>query len=265
MFFHFPKIDSRDPKKALSAYSWHIWSDEELVELLRREDIVIRDEIFEKMIGVYRSAQGGRRLAFQAILEDPSHPYHARVMQIHNEMIAAEAERKERIRRDRYERILEKDKRDDWETLMSEIKDYGSDYYPLTQTEKYTLGNILYRIVKEHGAFNRDKNFLREFSDMLPRMICVPLIRDHLMEMPVSTPPSMIISAMKEMDLTDEQKREACLRYRFCIENLVTPCEIGKHKFVYFKTIREQDPDDYNRFESSKIYRCEICGKEVYR
>ena len=135
----------------------------------------------------------------------------------------------------------------------------------MTDTEKHTLGNILFRIVKEHGAFSRDKDFLRKFSATLPTLICVPLIRDHLMEMPVSTPSGMIIRAMNGMDLTDEQKREACLRYRFCFENLVTPCEIGKHEFVFDKTVREQDPDDNNRWESSGLYRCKICGKQEYR
>lgn len=267
LLFLVPKITSKNPKRALRGYRVRSlnMTPEDLAALLRREDVVIRDQIFDDML----ARRERRRNIFDGVRNDPSHPYYARLKQTEDREAADQAAREQQIRKKQFSEILrlaESSERDKWIQVPNAVQTYVDDpfhfkHYEVTEDEKHVLGNIMFDY-----AMNHDEHWCRDMDELLlsrlKGLMCVPLIKDHLMEMPHGTPVEMIREAMNSMDLTDEQKRKVCLRYKFLEGDLVTPCEIGNHRYVLVETTTEENYEDWTRPYKLEHYRCRDCGHE---
>ena len=88
MSLFLPKIDSKNPKKAWRAFRLVLRSDEEIFDLLRRDDIVIKGQIYDWALQ-YRLSRQARELKggklFGMILQDPSHPYYLKIKKMDEE------------------------------------------------------------------------------------------------------------------------------------------------------------------------------------
>ena len=78
MSFLIPRINSKNRKEALRAFKVAYKDDAALDAMLRRDDIVIKDEVFSLV-------RGWHWKLYRSILNDPTHPYHAEAHRILNE------------------------------------------------------------------------------------------------------------------------------------------------------------------------------------
>lgn len=262
MSFLFPKIDSKNPKEAWRAFCFVKRSDEEMDMLLRREDIVIRDQIFERALQ-FRPKLIGK------ILHDPSHPYYPKVKKISDEETAAREAEKKRKRQYEFNRIIKANLagRDLLDAAESFSITYADD---MTDEEKRCIGNTVFRYIETvptslMGSDEKDRWLMSNIRQYL----CAPFIMDHLTDLPTNHnilgqwALGKIQSAISAADIPNHKKREACLRYRVSDGKNVTDCEIGRHNYVLVEEVTEENHEDYYHPHDYKVYRCEKCGYET--
>ena len=110
----FPRINSLDPKEAKRAFRPGLLNDDRIDRLLCRDDIVIKDYIFE-YVTRFRPA------LLERIRSDPSHPFNRRALRPDEDKMLEERRKREF----ELSRIMEMDRKEEKFGLMKEIGSFG--------------------------------------------------------------------------------------------------------------------------------------------
>lgn len=248
-----PRINSKNRKEALRAFRVACKDDEALDAFLRRDDIVIRDEIFAYV-------KGWRYQLYRRVITDPMHPYHAEANRVEAGERAQKEREKEAARAERMQTILQlKGDRGKIRALKDAI-DAFTKAYQLTDAEKCTLADCIWQIVDEWRIMDPDKR-RKTLAEMLQPYFCVSVVKAHLFS-GVAFPKEMVIQAADELGLDDDRRRSLYLWQKIADGRLVTPCEIGEHDLEFVKEITEENWEDQNLPLRYRIFRCKVCGKE---
>lgn len=270
MSFLIPKIESKNPKEAWRAFRLVTRSDEEIYELLRRNDIVIRDQIYDWAFQ-YRLSREARQFKssklYSMILNDPAHPYYSKVKKMDDEERAADTEKRKKERVAALNRILHESNAGS--DLLESARIFAGKY-DMSIEEKRLIGNAVLRYIDGisilHMGHEEKK---RQIAKNIQPFLCPPLILEHLKDLPAdhellgNWALQLIEKAITDADIPDEEKREACLRFRVSDGKNVTDCEIGKHQYVLIGEEQEENHEDFYHPFDYKVYRCTICGDEI--
>ena len=263
MSFLRPKINSKNPKEAWRAFKLVLRSDEEIFDLLRRDDVVIKDQIYDwayqyRLSRQARELKGGK--LFGMILNDPAHPYYLKIKKMDDEERAADAAKRERERKDALDRIL---RGSQFDRKLLEAASLFAREYDMTVEEKQLIGNAVFRHIDGMARLIGRKEKERMMIENIQPFLCPPFILEHLKDLPAGWGHIMIEQTITAADIPDEEKREACLRYRVSDGKNVTDCEIGRHQYVLVGEERDENYEDFNHPFDYKVYRCKICGNEM--
>lgn len=256
-------INSKNPKIAWFAFRWKERSEEEILALLRREDVVIRDQIFDFAL----HARLGHTVMYPNLIgmirQDPSHPYYSRVRQMDDKAEAERAEQQEQKRQCALAYIVKMDTDGETGDILDRKIQYFSKTYDPTDEEKTLLAEILFRWAKRRAT--RETEIDRLLNAGIGPLLTEPFILRHVTELPrdlCSAGKKKIEAAVSRAGFTDDRKREICLRYRIYDPKVVTKCEIGMHEDVFVDTETEENYEDWTRPITYNVYRCKLCGRE---
>lgn len=259
MSFLIPRIDSKNPKEALRAFKVAYKDDAALDAMLRRSDIVIKDEIFAYI----RDTRHWR--LYDTIRNDPTHPYHAEAHRILDAEKAQKDAELQAARKERFEAILQlKGKLNMRPEMGDAIKAFVRDY-ETTDEEKCALADC---IIWEIGSWmigNPDER-RKTYAKMLSPFFCLPLAKTYLLRnSDIVFPRELAQQAADELKLNDRDRKAVYLRHRIVDGRLVTLCDVGEHEYEYVEDVWDENHEDWTRSKTRAMYRCKHCGRTVCR
>lgn len=247
----FPRINSLDPKEAKRAFRPGMLNDDRINRLLCRDDIVIKDYIFE-YVTRFRPA------LLERIRSDPSHPFNRRALRLDEDKMLEERRKREF----ELSRIMEMDRKEEKFGLMKEIDSFGRRK-DLTDEERCILAEIVYRTLWAGDNIVYRDTKLAQLKRELQPFFCRELAERHLTDWPEVFPKHLAEEVLEGSDLSDERKRGIYLTYRIPHPPLVSACEVGEHSWEKIGTETSDNNEDYDHPVTYAVYRCRECGTEM--